>query len=431
LKTFDPMQHSATHKDASHQLIGPFTQLLTMEGLPDKGPLSDSQIPIIENAGILVKNGQIKKVGDIDMLRGEARNLRAGIHEIQGPAIALPGLIDAHTHSCFAGSRARDYALRNSGSTYLEIAEAGGGIWDTVEHTRNATQQALQALLLERIEKFLHSGITTLEVKSGYGLNTEAELKMLRVIRSAGNKTAMDLIPTCLAAHTVPGDFSGSKAEYLEQVLEELLPLILEEGLARRLDAFVEQSAFSPKEITPYLRAGKAVGFDLTIHADQFSQGGSEVAITCGALSADHLEASGPAEIQALAQSDVVATALPGASIGLGCNFTPARALLDAGACLAIASDFNPGSAPMGDLLTQAALLGTFEKLTNAEVLAGITFRAAKALGLRDRGRLLQGFKADLAIFPAAHFNEILYHQGQLRPAYVWKNGECVLDKTR
>ena len=425
------MQHSATQKDASHELIGPFTQLLTMEGLPDKGPLSDSQIPIIENAGILVTNGHIKKVGAFDVLRGKARDLGAATFEIQGPAVGLPGLIDAHTHSCFAGSRARDYALRNSGSTYLEIAEAGGGIWDTVQHTRDATRESLQALLLERIEKFLHSGITTLEVKSGYGLNTEAELKMLRVIHSAGSKTPMDLIPTCLAAHTLPRDFSGSKAEYLELVLEELLPLLLKEGLARRLDAFVEQSAFSPQEITPYLRAAKAMGFDLTLHADQFSQGGSEVAIACGALSADHLEASGPAEIHALAQSDVVATALPGASIGLGCNFTPARALLDAGACLAIASDFNPGSAPMGDLLTQAALLGTFEKLTNTEVLAGVTFRAAKALGLGDRGRLLKGFKADLAVFPADHFNEILYHQGQLRPGYVWKNGECVLDKTR
>jgi len=424
------MQHSTTQEDASCLLVGPFTQLLTMEGLPDKGPLRDSQMPVIQDAGILFKNGQIEKVAAYTQLREEARKARAAIHEIQGPSIGIPGLIDAHTHSCFAGSRARDYALRNSGSTYLEIARAGGGIWDTVQHTRNATPESLEALLLERIEKFLHAGITTLEVKSGYGLSPESELKMLRVIRSAGSRTAMDLIPTCLAAHTLPRDFQGSKKEYLEQVLEELLPVILEEGLARRLDAFVEESAFSPAEIIPYLRAGKAMGFELTLHADQFTPVGSEVAISCGAISADHLEASGPEQIQALAQSDVVATALPGASIGLGCDFTPARSLLDAGACLAIASDYNPGSAPMGDLLTQASLLGTFEKLTNSEVLAGITFRGAKALGLEDRGRLLPGMKGDLTVFPADHFNEILYHQGQLRPAHVWKNGACVLDKT-
>ncbi|UCE69623.1 MAG: amidohydrolase family protein, partial [Flavobacteriaceae bacterium] len=222
-----------------------------------------------------------------------------------------------------------------------------------------------------------------------------------------------------------------SATGYLEEVLGELLPLIRKEGLARRLDAFVEQSAFSPEEITPFLMAAKENGFGLTIHADQFTPGGSDVAINCGALSADHLEASGPKEIEALAQSQVVATALPGASIGLGCGFTPARALLDAGACLAIASDYNPGSAPMGDLITQAAILGAFEKLTNAEVLAGITFRAAAALGLNDRGRLLPGMKADLAVFPTNHFNEILYHQGQLRPSLVMKNGECVFDKPR
>jgi imidazolonepropionase len=402
-----------------------------MEGLPLKGALRDSQFPIVSDAGLLISGGRVQKAGDYASLREVARLEKASTFEIKGSAIGIPGLIDAHTHSCFGGSRARDYALRNSGSTYLQIAEAGGGIWDSVRQTRNTAGEILESLLLERVERFLTSGITTLEVKSGYGLNTGSELKMLRVIRSAAGKTAMDLLPTCLAAHTVPKDFRGSATDYLKEVLEELLPLIREEGLASRLDAFVEQSAFSPEEITPFLMAAKEMGFELTIHADQFTPGGSEVAIKCGALSADHLEASGPREIKALAQSQVVATALPGASIGLGCDFAPARSLLDAGACLAIASDFNPGSAPMGDLLTQAAILGTFEKLTNAEVLAGITFRAAAALGLNDRGRLIPGMKADLAVFPTHHFNEILYHQGQLRPSLVWKNGECVYDKTR
>jgi imidazolonepropionase len=425
------MQHSTSQEATSYLLIGPFSQLLTMQDLPLKGPLRDSQLPVIPDAGILLKGGQIENAGPFASIRKEADKAGAAYHEIQGPAIGLPGLIDAHTHSCFAGSRAKDYALRNSGSSYLEIAEAGGGIWDTVQHTRNTPPEALETLLLERVAKFLQSGITTLEVKSGYGLSPESELKMLRVIHSAGSKTAMDLIPTCLAAHTLPRDFKGTRAEYLEHILEALLPVIRKENLAWRLDAFVEQSAFSPEEITPFLRQGKAMGFELTLHADQFTPGGSAVAIECGALSADHLEASGPAEIEALARSEVVATALPGASIGLGCGFTPARALLDAGGCLAIASDYNPGSAPMGDLLTQASLLGAFEKLTNAEVLAGITYRAAAALSLGDRGRLLPGRKADLTVFPADHFNEILYHQGQLRPAYVWKNGECVLGKSQ
>jgi imidazolonepropionase len=199
------------------------------------------------------------------------------------------------------------------------------------------------------------------------------------------------------------------------------------ENLCTRIDAFVEKSAFSPEEILPYLKKAQQMGFDLTIHADQFSCGGSQVAVTLGARSADHLEASGEVEIQALAQSSTVAVALPGASIGLGMAFTPARKLLDQGAILAIASDWNPGSAPMGDLLTQASILATFEKLSTAEVLAGITFRAAAALGLTDRGKLTIGQLADFILFPTADYREILYQQGKMKPVGVWKKGENVL----
>jgi imidazolonepropionase len=196
--------------------------------------------------------------------------------------------------------------------------------------------------------------------------------------------------------------------------------------LCTRIDAFVEKSAFSPEEIIPYLKKAKQFGFDLTIHADQFSCGGSQVAVALGARSADHLETSGEVEIQALAQSSTVAVALPGASIGLGMAFTPARKLLDQGAILAIASDWNPGSAPMGDLLAQASILATFEKLSTAEVLAGITFRAAAALGLTDRGKLTTGQFADFILFPTADYREILYQQGKMKPVEVWKKGEKV-----
>ncbi len=412
---------SDTH--ANSRLIGPFAQLVTLEDLPLKGSLTDEQLVLRKGAGIRVRGSEIIEIGPFERMAREAKTDKIEIVELPAGSVGLPGFIDAHTHSCFAGTRARDYALRNSGSSYLEIAKAGGGIWDSVQQTRRASPEELEVLLLKRIRRFLTGGITTLEVKSGYGLSVSEELKMLRVIRSASEKTEMDLVPTCLAAHTCPKDFQGSAVEYLQLLEAELLPVLVKEGLTSRLDAFVEQSAFTPNEILPYLKKGKSMGFDLTLHADQFTAGGSAVAITCGALSADHLEASGPAEIQALAKSKVIATALPGASLGLGCGFTPSRALLDAGACLAIASDYNPGSAPMGDLLTQAALLGTFEKLSNAEVLAGITFRAAAALGLHDRGRLMTGYRADIAVFQTGHYNEILYHQGQLRPAQVVKNG--------
>ncbi len=409
-----------------YQLLGPFRQLLPMSGLPLKGALTDSGLPLHEDAGILLKGERILELGTYRELVNKAEGLGAAFWKPAGEVIALPGLIDCHTHTCFAGSRARDYALRNSGKTYLEIAKAGGGIWDTVTQTRRAGADELGRLLVERCARFLADGITTLEVKSGYGLSVAEELKMLRVIRDTGPEVAQDLVPTCLAAHMLPKDFEGSGPEYLDVLLQELLPVVQQEKLAGRVDAFLEASAFSQEEILPYLKKAREMGFDITVHADQFSTGGSAAAIACGAVSADHLEASGPEEIKALAGSSVIATALPGASLGLGCGYTPARALLDAGVCLAIASDYNPGSAPMGDLLAQAAILGAAEKLTNAEVLAGITCRAAAALSLTDRGRLEPGLLADLALFPAPHYNEILYHQGRLKPSLVWKNGSCV-----
>lgn len=401
-----------------------------MSGLRRKGPLQDADLPVIREAGVLIEGEYIRRIGPYTTLLAEAKSLGASFWEPGTETVALPGFVDAHTHSCFGGSRAADYALRNSGKTYLEIAEAGGGIWDTVTQTRNASGAWLTESLVARCRGFAQKGITTLEVKSGYGLSTPGELKMLRAIREAGTRVVQDLVATCLAAHTMPRDFEGDKAQYLQMLATELLPEVRKQDLARRVDAFVEQSAFSPEEILPYLNQAAALGFELTVHADQFSTGGSGVAIACGALSADHLEASGAAEIRALGQSETIAMALPGASLGLGCGFTPARRLLDAGACLAIASDFNPGSAPMGDLLTQAAILGAFEKLTHAEVLAGITFRAAAALGLDDRGRLEPQKLADLVLFPTGDYNEILYRQGQLLPVSVWKRGRPLTSET-
>jgi imidazolonepropionase len=227
----------------------------------------------------------------------------------------------------------------------------------------------------------------------------------------------------------LPKDYNGTAEAYLEEISSELFPKLKSENLAHRIDAFIEESAFSAQQIAPYFKKAKEMGFDITVHADQFSTSGSKVAVDFDALSADHLEASTDTEIALLAKSDVIATALPGASLGLGCAFTPARKLLDAGGALAIASDHNPGSAPMGDLLTQASILGTFEKLTNAEVLAGITFRAAAALKLADRGKLEEGLLADFSLFHTGNYQEILYNQGNLKPCVVFKRGVRVFDK--
>ena len=238
--------------------------------------------------------------------------------------------------------------------------------------------------------------------------------------------SAADLVATCLAAHILPKEFNGLGADYLEHVLNDLLPVIKKENLAARVDIFIEESAFNTTNAMDYLRAAKQMGFDVTAHADQFTTGGSEVAVHVGAVSADHLEASGEREIKRLAASETVAVALPGASLGLGMGFAPARKLLNAGACLAIASDWNPGSAPMGDLLMQASVLSAYEKLTTAEVFAGLTFRAAKALNLHDRGTLEKGKLADFQAYICDDYREILYQQGKLKPGRVWKKGNCL-----
>lgn len=409
-----------------YTLIGPFTQLITLENLPLKGAVAEEDLRIITEGGVLITDDEIMETGRFSDLYKKARSLNAKVTELEGKRVGLPGFVDSHTHLCFAGSRANDYAARNAGKSYLEIAKAGGGIWQTVSQTREAKEVQLAELTLQRLEKQICNGITTTEIKSGYGLNLTDELKMLRVIGEVKKVSPANIVPTCLAAHIKPQDFEGTTSAYLEFVLHELLPTVQKEQLTNRVDIFVEETAFSPEDALSFLNKVKKVGFDITVHADQFTTGGSRVAIACGALSADHLEASTEVEIKALAQSDTVATVLPGASLGLGMPFAPARKLLDAGACLAIASDWNPGSAPMGDLLTQACLLGAYEKLNTAELLAGITFRAAKALGKTRLGRIAKGYKADIIAFETEDVNEIFYHQGQLKPSNCWISGRKI-----
>lgn len=407
----------------TYTLIGPIRQLLTMRGLEAKGPLQDSQLEIITEAGIFLKDEKIHEIGSYWDIYPEAQSIGAKMETLQGDYVALPGFVDCHTHICFAGSRAKDFAMRNTGKSYLEIANSGGGIWDTVTQTRKAALEQLVKLTVKRANRHLADGVTTIEIKSGYGLSVAEEIKMLQAIKKANSETAADLVPTCLAAHICPKDFEGSAKQYLEIISNELFPILKSENLSNRIDAFIEDSAFSPDDIADYFQKAKDYGFDITVHADQFHVGGSAVAVAYDAISADHLEASTENEIALLANSDTITVALPGASIGLGMSFAPARKLLDAGASLAIASDWNPGSAPMGDLLMQAAVLGTFEKLSNAEVLTGITCRAAAALGLSDRGSIAVGKLADILLFQTSDYRDITYQQGKLKPAMVYKKG--------
>ena len=409
---------------AKSKIIGPFSQLLTMDMIPLKGSVNDSQLEIIPNGGVVVCDWKIVKTGNFDQLCSDFRDLE--IDRIEKDMVAMPGMIDPHTHICWAGSRAKDYSLRLAGKSYLEISQSGGGIGNTVAKTRAASPPELEALLTERATAHLLSGITTIEVKSGYCLNTEGEIKMLEVIRNVNQKLPVDLIATCLAAHIKPVDFEGSSTDYLKNIVNELLPEVLNKSLSKRVDIYIDKGAFTVDEARIYLNAAKNMGFDLAIHGEQFTSGGVSLACELGALSVDHLEMVQEHEINLLAASTVIPVALPGASLGLGCQFAPTRKLLDAGCSLAIGSDWNPGSAPMGDLLMQTAILGIFEKMTMTESLAAITFRAAAALGMTDRGILRVGLLADMIGFPISDYREILYNQGSLKPSMVWKRGEVV-----
>ena len=306
---------------------------------------------------------------------------------------------------------------RAIGKSYLEIAAAGGGIMTTVNATREANQEQLIAGIVDRANEHLRRGISVIEVKSGYGLTVDDELKMLRAIKAANRDTTATLIPTFLGAHIKPKDFTGSNSQYLTMMLEQVIPIIQKEELAHRADIFVEEGAFTMDEARGYVTELKKLGFHLTMHVDQFHSGGGILASELECVSADHLEYTDEHGIAAFANSTTVAVALPGASLGLGMQYAPARALLDAGACLAIASDWNPGSAPMGDLVTQASILGASEKLTIAETLVGITTRAAHALRI-DSTSIEVGKRAQFNIYETNDFRNIFYQQGQLRPSY-------------
>jgi len=406
------------------QIIGPFSQMLTFEQTALKGPLQVSDMGILENAGVRVDSGVIVEVGSFEGL--VKNNVSLKVMEISGSHVLMPGLVDCHTHMVWAGSRAADFERRNSGLSYQEILASGGGILDTVKWVGQATKGSLKEDLHERILRHQYDGVTTQEIKSGYGLDAENELKMLEVIHEVDREVKVDLIPTFLGAHVCPRDYERS--DFLDYLLAEVAPKA--KLLANRADAFIEAEAFPVQIVQPYLTALKNLGFNLTLHADQFSSGGAALAIQMGAKSADHLEVTTSEDIALFGNSDTVAVVLPGASLGLGMAFAPTRALLDAGACLAIASDWNPGSAPSGDLLAQCGILAAHQKLTAAETFSGVTFRAARALGFTDRGRLAPQHLFDAIAFPTYDYREILYQQGTLKPDILWKKGELLIKRT-
>jgi imidazolonepropionase len=388
---------------ARRLLVRDLAQLATPAGTgaPLRGPAL-GEVDVLEDAYVLCAGGVIESVGPMS----ELGTIDGEVEELDGRGLcAIPGLVDCHTHACFAGDRVEEFALRAAGASYEELHAAGGGIMATVRATRAAGESALVDLVREHREWMLRAGTTTFESKSGYGLDLDTEVASLHAIRQAGG------VPTWLGAHAVPPDFDDAD-QYLDFALSEVLPAAAQ--LAEAADVFVERGAFDVAQARRYLTACGDAGLALRLHGDQFTElGAVELAIELGSKSIDHLEATGPDGVAALAGSDVAAVLLPASALFLGRTMPPGRALVDAGAIVALATDFNPGSAFCESLPLVTSLAATQLGLSPAEALGACTVNGAHVLGRADRiGRLAPGYAADLVLIDAPDWRYLAYHLG-------------------
>jgi imidazolonepropionase len=343
---------------------------------------------------------------------------------------ALPGFVDSHTHIVFGGNRANEFALRAAGKSYQEIAAAGGGILSTVRTTRETTREELYVMAKDRVDAALRHGSTTIEIKSGYGLDAANEIKMLEVIADLQRESEATIVPTFLGAHAFPPEHRDNRERYVEILCNEMLPAVRERGLAVFCDIFCEEGYFSLEQSERILQTALDMGFALKVHADQMSSSGaSRLGVRLGAVSVDHLECSSPEDVRAIAASETIAVALPGASLFLRHPYAPARELIDAGAALALATDCNPGSSMTFSMPMMMTLACTQMRLSPEEALSASTLNGAAALGLAaERGSLECGKKADILLCNAASFYEIPYHFAYNRVRTVVKNGKVVSD---
>lgn len=350
---------------------------------------------LIDKGAVLIDNGKILWTGPVSEAPRARRKLDAKSRLI------TPGLIDCHTHLVYGGNRAHEFEQRLNGLSYSEIAKAGGGIISTVRATRNASENELLGLALPRLDNLMAEGVTTVEIKSGYGLDVDTEMKMLRVARTLAKKRPIDVVTSFLGAHALPPEFKDNRAAYLDLVCEESLPAVAKAKLADAVDGFCETIAFSVEEIEAVFQAAVAHGLPVKLHAEQLSNmGGAKLAVRYGALSCDHLEYLDEEGVIAMAKNGTVAVLLPGAFYYLREKQHPPVALLRRHAVpMALATDLNPGSSPVHSLLAAMNMACVLFGLTPEEALRGVTVNAARALGLKDRGHIAAGQKADLAMW--------------------------------
>lgn len=396
-----------------------------------------SAVGMLENGAIAVASGKIVAVGPSADI--ESQYTTDNVIDCAGKAV-VPGFVDSHTHTVFGGDRVNEFEMRIQGADYLEILGAGGGIVSTMQHTRDASEASLVESARKRLDEMLALGSTTIEIKTGYGLDTETELKMLRVIETLDQEHACTLIPTFLGAHTLPPEFKEDPAGYVDLVVDMMIPAVADwyaqshfktQGVPLFVDVFTEDHAFDVAQSKRILEAGQQAGMQAKIHVDQFNAfGGTQMAVELGAISADHLDVSGPTEIAALAKSEAICVPLPAANFNLGHDvgaFPNGRAMVDAGCAVALATDLNPGSAPCYSMPLVMAISNRYLRLTPAETLIASTINGAHALGLAGRvGSIEVGKAADLLILKAADWRHLSYFLGGNPVDTVIKNGAIV-----
>src|SRR5215213_9525421 len=380
------------------------------------------ELSIVEGGAMLVRDGLIERVGT----RAEVEPVMdAGCEVVDaGGRVVTPGFVDAHAHPVFAGDRADEFEKRAAGVNYQEIAAAGGGIRSTVRRTRAASEDELFAAALRRERWFLRTGTTTVEAKSGYGLSTEDELKMLRVVRRLNTEGKLNYVPTFLGAHEVPDEYRGRREEYVRAVVEEMLPRVAAEGLAEFCDVFCEERVFTVEDSRRVLEAARSHGLGLRVHADQLARGGGALlAAALGAKTADHLEHTDAAGVAALKAAGVQPVLLPGSVYALGSRRYPAaRAMIEAGLAVVLATDFNPGSSPTPSMTMILSLASTQMRMTPAEGIVAATVNAAYSLNRgEETGTLEAGKRADFVVHDCADYRELAYFFGveHAHAAYV------------
>ncbi len=382
--------------------------------------ISPADLGRIKNAWIAVDHGRITDVGS-----GEPPEVFSKHVRIDGSnCIALPGLVDAHTHPIFAGIRADEFCMRLDGATYQEIAAKGGGIQSSVTNSAKATDTELESLLKQRMQAFAQHGVTTIEMKSGYGLTVSEELRHLRIIKKVSEQSAQTISATCLALHAVPKDQPSARA-WAEQCAKDLLPMVKSERLADAVDAFIEQGYFSVEDCKPYLDKARELGLPIRLHADEFSDAGAALcAAEYKALSADHMQFASKEGIAAMAKAGVVALLLPGTSLYTSIPYTDSRPIKAAGCAVGLATDYNPGSCPVDNLRLVMTMGALHCKLTMAEAVAAVTWVPARSLRLEiTKGALTAGRDADILLMPLKTCEEFVADLGRTKPQAVWARG--------